>query len=108
MTRQAAIVALLALFLGGMTTALAQASLRLGVIRMSYASSEAARERQKLEEENRKLLLERSLLRDPARIEALARERLGMTRPESSRIRVVRPGVAVVAAAGDGGDLGLR
>ena len=98
MTRQALVVVLLALFTAGTVTALAHASLRLGVIRLGYATSEEARDRQQLEEENRKLLLEKSLLRSPERIERLARERLGMARPESSRIRVVHAGAPVVAA----------
>jgi cell division protein FtsL len=51
-----------------------------------------------LEEEARRLRLERSLLRSPDRVEKLAREKLGMIRPDPVRIRVVRTATEVAAA----------
>jgi cell division protein FtsL len=79
--------------------ALAHVSLRLGVIRMAYAISERTREKHELEEKQRQLQVELSLLRSPERIEKLAQDRLHMERPDPSRIRVVRPGVRELAAA---------
>ena len=102
--RKRGAVVLLALMFASVTgAALAHASLRLGSIRHGYVLSERTRRFRELEEENRKLRLELSLLRNPARIEQLAREELGMRRPDPSEIRVVKPGasppVATVAGA---------
>lgn len=70
--------------------------LRLGVIHTGYAIGEELRELRELEEEGRRLRLELSLLRDPARLERLAREQLGMTRPDPAAIRRVRVGDGVI------------
>lgn len=99
MNRRSTLIWILSLFVCGVGAALAHVSLRLGVIRTGYAIAEATRERQLLEEENRKLRLERSLLRSPERIERIAREKLGMTRPDPTQLRVVRPGAMEELAA---------
>jgi len=67
-------------------------TLRLGVIHTGYAIADELRELRELEEEGRRLRVELSLLRDPARLERLAREQLGMTRPDPAAIRRVRLG----------------
>jgi cell division protein FtsL len=92
------VLVLILMFVSVVGAALAHVTLRLGAIRLGYAISVETRERQRLEEEDRRLRLERSLLRSPARIERLAREKLGMTRPDPAQIRVVRPGATELAA----------
>jgi len=86
------------MFLSVTGAALAHASLRLAIIRHGYSLSEKTRRFRELEEEHRKLRLELSLLRSPARIEQVAHEKLGMRRPDPQEIRVVtrtvRPPVA--------------
>ena len=54
-------------------------------------------ELRRLEEENRRLRLERSMLRHPDRIERYA-QHLGMIRPDPRQIRVVAPSATTVAA----------
>ena len=74
---------------------------RRDVVRVGYALSSATAELRRLEEDNRRLRLERSVLTSPARIERLA-VGLGMARPGPEQIRVVRDG-AVAAAASPAG-----
>ena len=81
---------LLSLFAVIVTAATAQVSLRYRVIRAGYDLGERRDEIRVLEEQNRQLRLELSLLRSPERIERLAREKLGLVRPEPGHIRVVR------------------
>jgi cell division protein FtsL len=78
--------------------ALAHVEARLRLIHVGYALGEKMQERRELEEEQRKLLLEEAVLRSPERVEKLARDKLGMVRPDAARIRVVRPGVRELAA----------
>jgi cell division protein FtsL len=82
------VFALMGLSLTG--AAIAHASLQLGRIRHGYVLGERTREFRRREEENRKLRLELSLLRSPARIEQIARNELGMRRPEPAEIRVIK------------------
>jgi|SoiMethySBSTD1v2_1073268.scaffolds.fasta_scaffold21618_3 cell division protein FtsL len=72
------------------TAATAHVSLRYKVIRAGYDLGERLDELRVLEEQNRQLRLELSLLRSPERIERLAREKLGLVHPEPGHIRVVR------------------
>ena len=67
------------------------------MIRLGYTLSEETTELRKLEEENRRLRLERSMLRHPDRIERYA-QHIGMTRPDPSQIRVIDPTATTVAA----------
>jgi cell division protein FtsL len=65
-------------------------------IRLGYELSRERAELQALQEQNRRLLLERSMLRHPDRIERFA-ESLGMTHPDPGQIRVVPPATALPA-----------
>jgi cell division protein FtsL len=60
-------------------------------VRLGYELSAASAELRRVSEENRRLRLEKSVLTDPDRIERLAAN-LGMVRPTTDQIRVVRPG----------------
>ena len=78
------------------TAATAHVSLRYRLIRAGYQIGERMEELAGLEQANRKLRLEQSFLRSPERIERLARDKLGLVRPDPERIRVVRvPGKEV-------------
>ena len=59
------------------------------VIHLGYALSDATSTLRQLEEEDRRLRLELSVLTNPTRIEKLA-ESLGMIRPSPSQVRNVR------------------
>ena len=96
--KRGTILVLALMFVSVTGAALAHASLRLGSIRHGYILGERTREFRELEEHNRKLRLERSLLRNPARVEQLAREQLGMRRPDPSEIRVVKKGAGPTVA----------
>ena len=91
-SRRRAAVGLVIMFVSLVAAALAHVSLRLGVIRLGYAITEASATKDKLEEENRRLRFERSSLRSPERIEARATQELGMKRPDPEQIRVVTTG----------------
>ena len=67
-------------------------------VRLGYELSAASAELRRVSEENRRLRLEKSVLTDPDRIERLAAN-LGMVRPTTDQIRVVRAGVAPPAEA---------
>ena len=90
-------------FLAAVSTALGvrHVTERRDVVRVGYALSSATAELRRLEEENRRLRLERSVLTSPERIERLAAG-LGMTRPAADQIRVVRQG-AVATRGGPSG-----
>jgi cell division protein FtsL len=90
--KRGTVLVLALMFVSVTGAALAHASLRLAIIRHGYALSEKSREFRELEEDNRKLRLELSLLRSPARIEEVAHEKLGMRRPDPAEIRVVHRG----------------
>jgi cell division protein FtsL len=62
---------------------------RRDVVRLGYQLSSATAELRRLEEDNRRLRLETSVLTHPARIERLAGS-LGLIRPAPEQIRVVR------------------
>lgn len=85
--KRGTLLMLVIMFVSVTAAALAHVSLRLGVIRMAYAISEASAERRALEEQKRKLLIERSLLRSPERIERLAHDKLGMRHPLPAQLR---------------------
>lgn len=77
-------------FVAVVTAATAHVSLRYRVIRAGYDLGERSQELRALEQQNRKLRLELSLLKNPERIERLARDKLGLVRPDPEHIRVVR------------------
>jgi len=84
------VVVIVGVFVAIVTAATAHVSLRYKVIRAGYDLGERLDELRVLEEQNRQLRLELSLLRSPERIERLAREKLGLVHPEPGHIRVVR------------------
>jgi cell division protein FtsL len=88
--RKTAVLFILGAFAIVVVAAALHVSLRYRVIRTGYAIGERLAEKRELEEEARKIRLELSLLRSPERVERLAREKLGMVKPDPERIRVVR------------------
>ncbi len=72
----AAVVAATAAFL-------AHLAVRHEVVRLGYQVGEARAEQRRLQEQKRLLELEAASLRQSARIEAIARGRLGMAPPQS-------------------------
>jgi cell division protein FtsL len=87
--RRVVVATLLMVSVAALALGIADAAERHEAIRLGYELARATGERQALQEENRRLRVERSLLRNPGRIEHQARL-LGMARPEPHRIRVVR------------------
>ena len=61
---------------------LAHVWLRLQVVRMGYVLSTTSKLQARLEQENRELKIELATLTSPDRLEALARQRLGLAPPE--------------------------
>ena len=62
---------------------------RLEVVRQGYANAAAAKQIKSLTAEQEKLRVEAATLRSPDRIEAIAKERLGMQFPAPEQIRTV-------------------
>jgi len=96
-SKKGSVLLIVAAFLAVSGAAMAHVSLRLGVVRMGYQIGEQTRFRRAQEEQRRRYLTELSMLKNPARIEKLAREKLHMELPDPSRIRTVRPGAPAVA-----------
>jgi cell division protein FtsL len=69
---------------------LAHVWLRLQVDRLGYDLSAARRMQLRLEHERRELEVELATLRDPGRIEDVARRRLGMVDPAKGQVVIVR------------------
>ena len=63
---------------------------RVDFIRISYSFEALSKERQELQELNRELTVERSLLLAPDRIEQTARRQLGLVDPAPADVRRVR------------------
>lgn len=68
------------------------------VVRLGYELSDALAKRRKLEEEERRLRLEASVLTNPERIERLARG-MGMVKPSPEQYRDARPSALAAAEA---------
>jgi cell division protein FtsL len=68
---------------------LAHVWLRLQVVRMGYVLSTTSKLQTRLEQENRELKFELALLNSPERIEALARQRLGLVTPGKGQVIVL-------------------
>jgi cell division protein FtsL len=64
----------------------AHLSLRLETVRLGYEVGLARREQRRLIEQRRMLSIEAATLREPERIEAIARGTLGMDVPDPSRV----------------------
>jgi cell division protein FtsL len=95
--KRGSVILVVLAFLSLAGAGLAHVTLRIGVVRLGYDIGKLTSEQQALEAERRELLAERARLRNPERIERIAREVLGMTRPEPEQIRTVKPGVSELA-----------
>ena len=98
-------VALLAVTVFFTTAALAHVWVRLQVVRLGYQISAETEREKRLQQAHRKLQVERALLRNPERLQRLARERLNLTLPAPGAIQVLktrrpRRGRAPVAEGG--------
>ena len=69
--------------------ALAHVWVRLQVVRLGYSISRQSEREKKLQQVHRKLQVERALLRNPERLERLARERLNLTMPDPKVIQAL-------------------
>lgn len=77
----------LLLFLGALVTVLASLFYvrgRLLLVELSYQMAQKQAERRKLEERGRALTLELTTLKNPNRIEKIARDKLGLDRPQTA------------------------
>ena len=63
--------------------------LRLQVVRLGYVLSTTSKLQTRLEQENRELKLELAKMTSPDRLEALARQRLGLVTPEKGQVVVL-------------------
>ena len=70
-------------------TVLLHVWLRLQVVNQGYALSTTAKLQQRLEQEQRELKVEYATLTNPDRLEAMARRRLGLRRPEKGQVIVL-------------------
>jgi cell division protein FtsL len=82
--------ALAFLLLGVMGAALGHVWVRLQQIQTGYSLSKERRQARELAENQKRLRLEAAVLKQPQRIERIARVRLGMTAPDPAKIHVVR------------------
>jgi cell division protein FtsL len=64
----------------------AHLSLRLETVRLGYDVGQARREERRLIEERRLLSIEAATLRDPSRVETIARGSLGMEVPDTDHV----------------------
>jgi cell division protein FtsL len=85
-----AIVCIAVIGAAAMAVGITHVSRRHEAVRAGYELSKATTELRRVQEENRRLRLEQSVLTNPKRIERLARA-LGMKHPHSGQVRVVRP-----------------
>lgn len=95
--KRSSVLLVVLMFVSVVGAGLAHVTLRLGVVRRCYEIGQLTRERQALEEQQRRLQLEEALLRNPARIALIAREQLHMKQPDPEQIKVVQPGVSQLA-----------
>jgi cell division protein FtsL len=78
------------LLLGVLGAALGHVWVRLQQIQVGYALSHERHEARALAETQKRLRLEAAVLKQPQRIERIARVRLGMTAPDPAAIHVIR------------------
>jgi cell division protein FtsL len=81
-----------ALVLGAVLLALCLVHVWLGlqIMQVGYDLSVARKMQLRLEHERRELEVERATLRDPGRIDDLARRRLGLTDPKKGQVVILR------------------
>jgi len=82
--------ALAFMLLGIMGAALGHVWVRLQQIQTGYALSQERRQARELAETQKRLRLEAAVLKQPQRIERIARVRLGMTAPDPGKMHIVR------------------
>ena len=75
--------------LGLIGTVLFHVWVRLQVVRMGYVLSTTSKLQTRLEQENRELKVELATMTSPDRLEALARQRLGLVQPEKGQVVVL-------------------
>jgi cell division protein FtsL len=75
---------------GLIALALLHVWLRLQVVQVGYVLAAQAKLQNQLEQENRALRVEVASLTSPERLEAAARRRLGLTRPQKGQVIVLR------------------
>jgi cell division protein FtsL len=78
----------------------AHLALRFETVRLGYEVGHARREQRQLLEQKRLLALEAATLRQPARVEAVARGTLGMDQPDPARIVPMGPRPAARPSGG--------
>ena len=83
-------MALIALTVFFTSAALAHVWVRLQMVRLGYQISQETEREKRLQQLHRKLQIERALLRNPERLERLARERLNLIMPDPDIIRVLK------------------
>jgi cell division protein FtsL len=105
MTKRANVLLLCGAFAALTAAAVAHVSLRIAVVHRGYEIGEAREQRAHLEQERRLLTTELSMLKNPARLRAIAEGQLGMHLPDPGSIRTVRPGTTTVAAVGTLGSM---
>ena len=93
-------VALLGLMAFFIFAALAHVWVRLQIVRLGYGISRETEKEKDLQQAHRKLEVERALLRNPERLERLAREKLSLTLPDPSVIQSLKPRSASPAGPG--------
>ena len=71
---------------------------RMEYMRVSYHLEELTRQQRRLQEENRKLRVERAYLRAPDRVERIARNEIGLVREHGCEM--IDPGPAAGGAVG--------
>jgi len=78
-------------FLGAglVSVALLHVWLRLQVVHLGYVLAASAKLQNQLEQENRELRVEMASLTSPERLEAMARARLGLARPQKGQVIVL-------------------
>jgi cell division protein FtsL len=88
---QGKVIGLLALVAFFTVAALAHVWVRLQVVRLGYAISRETEQEKELQQLHRKLEVERAMLRNPERLERLAREKLSLTMPDPGQIQPLVP-----------------
>ena len=63
---------------------------RCRVLELNFQISENARQVREAEQEQKRLMLEAAALKTPSRIEAIAKNELGMARPRDAQVITVR------------------
>jgi cell division protein FtsL len=84
------VIALLALTTFFTSAAMAHVWVRLQIVRLGYGISRETDREKDLQQNHRKLEVERALLRNPERLERLAREKLTLTLPDPGVIQSLK------------------